>query len=1097
MADDEVRGMPQLLWADPVSGPPSSGFLLPTGTVTFLLTDVEGSSRRWERAPDAMAAAIARHYELLEEATTAHGGVRPVEQGEGDSVVGAFSRASDALAAALEAQRRLQSEPWPKEAELRVRMAVHTGEAQLRDEGNYFGRTVIRCARLRAIGHGAQVLVSDATAALVADRLPPETGLVELGVHRLKDLGRPERVWQLVHPDIETSFPPLRSMDAFRHNLPAQLTPLIGREHEIGEVRAVLGAERLVTLTGSGGVGKTRLALAVAAEAIEQYAGGVFLVELAGVTDPAGVAGAARAAIGAQQAGATTPGGQLAEGLGDDPSLVLFDNCEHLVSGVAALINDLLTASSTVSVVATSREPLQVPGEIVWRVPCLDSPGPDTTLAVAALSQYDAVKLFVDRARRARPSFTVSDENAPAVAQICHRLDGIPLALELAAARCRQLTPERILRDLDDRFRLLTGGTRTVLPRQQTLAASIGWSHDRLDPAEQLVFRRLGVFAGVFPLEAAEWVASAPGGVETVEVFDVVSRLVDKSLVQVSDARDGEPRYRLLETLRAFAVARAREAGELDRLRGSHADWWLAWLESRADLLHTDAAVDLVEEFHDNFGAALDASSEDPSRGLRLLWRLGRPWQGLERHADAMAAVDRFLTPENADRYPTEWMRAATSVGVLVMTARGYGAARSLLEKAETLATEAGDAFHLTVARWLSGFTPELCAELRDVARQNGQRYAEALAIIVSAQLTVDGEPAIGLALVDTPEAVAAASESSYLTQADLQVRGLAFLSTAQLARCLAVGREMSASRSLGMVNTGVRLMFAAAFLSADAASLASAIDVAEHRLRKTPRTAATADAAQHSLRLLRGEAAKVPEDLRPDNLGLMTLELYMYAREAIDAGNGEIATSTVSAVGRPHPHGKAVAAAIHAAAGGDVGEWHEALALAIDHGLLLIAADAIDGLAVAAAEAESWAECLRLTTAGAQLRDETGYRWRFGIEQRRLDAAVALAQERLGPELTSAAEAEGHALPWRDLAAYAQRARGERKRPRHGWDSLTPTEVQVLALVAEGLTNPQIADRLLMGRATVKTHIEHIFAKIGVSSRSELAARAVRRERS
>ncbi len=507
-------------------------FALPTGTVTFLLTDVEGSSRRWDSAAEAMAAAIARHYDLLGEAIAAHGGVRPVEQGEGDSVVGAFPRATDAVRAAIDAQRALQAESWPEGAELRVRMAIHTGEAQMRDSGNYFGQAIMRCARLRAIAHGGQVLVSEPTAALVAGQLAGEAVLTDLGVHRLKDLSRPERVWQLSAPGLAEDFPPLRSLDAFAHNLPVQLTPLFGREQLIGEVAQRLAEDRLVTLTGAGGVGKTRLALAVAGEVLDRFPGGVWLVELAGLANPEGVAAAVLAALGVQPSFSANLVDQIAAYLGSEASLVVLDNCEHLVAGCAQLVADVLVASPAVSVLATSREPLSVPGEVTWRVPSLGAPPVEAALAVPVLTQYDAVRLFIDRARRARPSFAVTDTNAAAVAQICSRLDGIPLAIELAAARVRQFSVERIARDLDDRFRVLTGGARTLLPRHQTLAASIDWSHDRLEPAEAVVFRRLGVFAGLFPLEAAEAVVAGPGDLDPVGVFDTVSRLADKNLVR-------------------------------------------------------------------------------------------------------------------------------------------------------------------------------------------------------------------------------------------------------------------------------------------------------------------------------------------------------------------------------------------------------------------------------------------------------------------------------------------------------------------------------------------------------------------------------------
>ncbi len=327
------------------------------------------------------------------------------------------------------------------------------------------------------------MLASDATAGLVVDRLPDGVTLTDLGTHRLKDLGRPEHVWEVAHPDLPDAHGPLRSLDAHVHNLPIHLTPLIGREDDVASLRALLHEERLVTLTGAGGVGKTRLALAVAAELIERYPGGVWFVELSGVTDPGAVGATVLAAVGGQQAPGLQPVDQLIATLTEEPTLLVLDNCEHLLEPCAALTAALLARHAAVTVVATAREPLGVPGEVTWRVRSLSTPPAETAMTVPSLSQYEAVRLFIDRARRARPTFAVSEANAPAVAQICHRLDGIPLALELAAARCRQMSAERIALELDDRFHLLTGGARTVLPRQQTLAASVDWSYDRLNEA--------------------------------------------------------------------------------------------------------------------------------------------------------------------------------------------------------------------------------------------------------------------------------------------------------------------------------------------------------------------------------------------------------------------------------------------------------------------------------------------------------------------------------------------------------------------------------------------------------------------------------------
>ena len=378
-----------------------------------------------------------------------------------------------------------------------------------------------------------------------------------------------------------------------------------------------------------------------------------------------------------------------------------------------------------------------------------------------ALSEYDAVRLFLDRARRARPSFAISDANAGAVAQICRRLDGIPLAIELAAARCRQMPVERIAHDLDDRFRLLTGGARTVLPRHQTLAASVDWSHDRLSASKQSWFRRLGVFAGPFPLQAAEAIATAPGDLDARRTFDTLSGFVDKSLVILEDGPDGEPRYRLLETLRAYALDRARAAGELSPLRDSHAAFWLRWLEDRFSVIHTDAVIEQVEAAHDNLTAALDWSAEhDPALGLRILRCLGRAWQNSGRAGDAMTAVDRVLTDDNLGRFATAWLVAACEVSLLVMIARGYPDGYALARKAEHVAATIGDPYHLATARWLSEFDAdeERCIALRDLARESGDDYVEARSNIGLAWIKLNRDPVAAAAQLDSPDLVAASN---------------------------------------------------------------------------------------------------------------------------------------------------------------------------------------------------------------------------------------------------------------------------------------------------------------------------------------------------
>ena len=405
-------------------------FVLPVGTVTLLLADIEGSSRLWEADPGTMKVAIARLDEVVVEAIGRNGGVRPVEQGEGDSFVAAFARASDAVACALDLQG---ADTTP----IRIRIGIHTGEVQLRDEGNYFGSTVNRCARLRNLAHGGQTVISGATHDLVIDRLATDAWLIDLGTHRLRDLTRPEHVHQLCHKDLPVEFPPLRSLDSYPHNLPIQLTSFVGRQAEIDEVAGLLAENRLVTLVGAGGCGKTRLALQVAADALGSFPDGVWMAELAPIADPALVATIVVRALGLQDEPFRTPAQTIAHHVGTKSMLVVLDNCEHLIAAAATVTETVLRACPSLTVLATSREPLNVTGEVTWRVPSLSLPVDVGTPAIAALASSEALQLFRERARRARPGFEVTDANTATVAEICRRLDGIPLAIELAAAHTR------------------------------------------------------------------------------------------------------------------------------------------------------------------------------------------------------------------------------------------------------------------------------------------------------------------------------------------------------------------------------------------------------------------------------------------------------------------------------------------------------------------------------------------------------------------------------------------------------------------------------------------------------------------------------------
>ncbi len=674
---------------------------LPIGTVTFVLTDIEGSTRNWESGEEAMRAALRRHDEILGDQIRAHGGRVLTERGEGDSFFAVFARASEAIEAAVDLQLALVAEPWPESAPMQVRMAIHTAEAGT----DYRGPDVNRCARLRAIAHGGQVLLSAITAALIRPQPPDGVSLVDLGVHRLRDLTVPERVFQVAHEGLPLDFPPLRSLDAFKHNLPVQLTSFVGRSSELDEVRALLEAHRLVTLTGAGGAGKTRLALQVAADVVEGLPDGAWFVDLAPQTDAESVArGVAEALSITEIPGRALPD-VLADGLIEKDLLLLLDNCEHVIEECRRLADRLLRAAPGLRILATSRESLNIAGEVAWRVPSLSLPDVDRPLGVDTLSRCEAVQLFCDRAALHRSGFGLTEGNAAAVAQICHRLDGVPLALELAAARVKLMSPDQIVARLEDRFRLLTGGSSVALPRQQTLRAAVDWSHDLLSEPERILFRRLSVFAGGFHLEAAEEVCTG-SDLAGEDILDVLAQLVGKSLVIADAEEDGSVRYRLLEILRQYGREKVEAAVE-DVDAGDHHLRYFLGLAERAYGERIDRGpfwLAVLEHEHDNLRAALDwAHGRHPSDELALAGALGWFWfqhtthltEGRERLARALLA--------RQGPGPTV-ARALVGASLLATWQGDTKASHALAEEGLAMSREIGDPLELSVALEAAGW---------------------------------------------------------------------------------------------------------------------------------------------------------------------------------------------------------------------------------------------------------------------------------------------------------------------------------------------------------------------------------------------------------
>jgi predicted ATPase/class 3 adenylate cyclase len=548
----------------------------PSGTVTFLLTDLEGSTRLWEQDPDAMKAAMARHDELLEQAIVGQRGF--VFARMGDGMAAAFATAADAVLAAATIQQALADESWATMGALQARIGIHTGEGIIVDGSGYASRPVNHCSRLMAAAHGGQVVVSGATEVLVRDQLPDGMGLVDLGEHRLRDLGRPTRVFQLVRAERREDFPPLRTLDAFPGNLPVQVSSFIGREAAVSKVAAALGDSRVVTITGVGGVGKTRLALQVAADLLPRYREGAWLVELAPVRDPQGIAEAVAAVFHLTNRSGQSPEDSVIELLAQKQLLLVLDNCEHLLTAVARLVTRIEHACPEVAVLATSREGMAIDGEQLIALPPLEAGDPGQDLE--RLLRTDAVCLFVERARQVKADFALNASNAAAVVQACQRLDGVPLAIELAAARVIALSPAELVRRLDRRFQVLAGGRRGAVERHATLRAAIDWSYELLGSAEQRLLARLAVFSGGATLEAIEEICSGDP-VEPEAVMDLVTGLVARSLVVAEDHGLGT-RYRLLETIRQYGEERLAEWGETDTLRIGHGGFYAALLARAA-----------------------------------------------------------------------------------------------------------------------------------------------------------------------------------------------------------------------------------------------------------------------------------------------------------------------------------------------------------------------------------------------------------------------------------------------------------------------------------------------------------------------------------
>jgi predicted ATPase/class 3 adenylate cyclase/DNA-binding CsgD family transcriptional regulator len=1095
---DPRADMPPVNWSELGVGE------LPTGTVTLLLADVEGSTRLWETQPEEMTAAVARLDRALTDLLAAHGGVRPVEQGEGDSFVVAFARATEATACAL----KLQRAPL---APIRLRIGVHTGEVQLRDEGNYIGPTINRTARLRDLAHGGQTVLSGTTEDLVVDALPADAWLTDLGRHELRGVARPERVVQLCHPDIRNDFPPLRTSKAVSaEHLPVQLTSFVGRGAEIDDVRQTVIANRLVTLTGAGGAGKTRLAIQVAGLMATDFGDGAWYVDLAPIADPDLVPVAMAGALGLADQPSRAATDLLIPFVGDRRMLVVLDNCEHLLDATAALITALLSACPGLTLLATSREPIGVAGEVTWRVPSLSL-------------DDDAIELFVDRARRARSEFTMTDDVIHAVEEICRRLDGMPLAIELAAARVRALSLGEIVASLHDRFRLLIGGRRTAVRRQQTLRASVDWSHALLTEPERVLFRRLAPFLGGFDLAAARAVAGGTE-VERYQVLDQLTLLVDKSLVVADDA-GGRMRYRLLETVRQYALEKLGESGEADAVRARHRDYYTAM----AALLDAPAAtghqrrVEQIEAEIDNLRAAFAWSREnfDVELALQIASALQPLWLTRGRLNEGLSWIDTALADLDAvDREVAPAVLARTLADAAVLDGWvGVPERREQANEALAIARQLDDPSllvrALTACCGTAAFSPEQAAnyfaEAIELARALGDKWRLSQLLGFQAYAAMMAGDPIAARMAEEGRELADAIGDRFAS-GQCRVWGIAGggavlgdLSGAEAELQELIADADAAGDPLCGFNGLMTQSFVLGWQGKATAARAAAETAIEYAAELGVAIQGLGYLTLGAAHLAAGDAAAAKDALtqgysRLPDAGFSTTNMLWRAETELAAGDVVAARlwadQAVSATTGFFRMKALIARARVALAEGDAEaaerDAHDALACAADIEAQLGVPDIFDFLACLAAQAESYPEAARLFGAAEAIRRRTG-EVRYQVYHADYEASVDGLRDDMGQNDFDAAWAEGAGLSTEEAIAYAQRGRGQRKRPSTGWASLTPAELKVVRLVSAGLGNKDIATRLFVTARTVETHLTHVYTKLGLASRVQLAQEAAR----
>jgi predicted ATPase len=931
-----------------------------------------------------------------------------------------------------------------------LRIGIHTGEIQLRDEANYAGQTINRTARLRDLAHGRQTVLSGVTESLVIDRLPDGVWLADLGSYPLRDLPRPERVMQLCHPDLRNGFPPLRVRQAVAsHNLPAQLTSFVGRQAQMAELSQMLTDNRFVTLTGAGGAGKTRLAVEVAAQLTSEFSDGIWYVDLAPITNPAVAPVTVARTVGLPDQPGRSTMDLVVRFVGEKTMLLLLDNCEHLLDACASLIVELLAACPHLTILATSREPLGLPGEVSWRVPSL------------SLSN-EAIELFTDRARRARPDFVVGEDNRALVEEICRRLDGMPLAIELAAARVRALSLPQILDSLHDRFRLLTGGARTAVRRQQTLRASVDWSHALLTEPEQVLFRRLAVFAGGFDLGAAQAVG-ASSDVETYQLLDQLSLLVDKSLVVAEDTSDGM-RYRLLETVRQYAQEKLGESGEADQVRSRHREHYSRTAANLQSMARPgdEPLIEWAKVEIDNLRTAFTWSREnsDPEAALRLVSTLQRFWLQGGRFREALAGFDAVLTEVGHSQVaPTVWVRAVADQSVLSAWA-AMPTDLSRAQEALAIARQLDDPAliaHALIACGTLGFgsaevSAPCFAEAIDLVRASGDRWM--LSQIFSYQATLGvyaGDPLAARAAGEEGRNLADALGDRFTSRGCRAWLGAAVGMLGDLPRAAEILRSLveEVEQAEDLTMTAFAQMVHANVLAyrgdADAAGAAvqSGLSAAE---AMGGYYGDAVHAARANAALAKGDitaARRASEECRRHTVPLRDTFIRTFNPVAeIALAGGDLAAArrwaddTVAVVPGSHRAIGLTVRAFVAMAQGEPDQAerdaHDALTIAARMQAYYRVADSLECLARLAADDGNHAYAARLLGAADALRERM-WHGRYPMYQAGYDTAVATLRDALGQNNFEAAWAEGAALSTKDAIAYAQRGRGERNGKRCG----------------------------------------------------------------